>query len=534
MPLYRRANRLWKGFVTFCHQGREADTTLQSGAGNRLQWLGGSFPPLWPQIFRAMTLRSPPVRFLVLLGAALVCSTALLAADPNRTEARVPARPGQAWQEDTDPCAGVNEGRGELVLADVINRALCNNPQTRQSWSAARAEAARAGRARADYLPDLSVSAGASANRTWPFDGGTLKQDSANATLNLSYVLFDFGLRDANLENTRRLLQAANWSHNASLQTVFLSAMQAYYRLFAARAGVAAATDAQRAGAESLKAAESRYRAGTATPADRMQAKTAYSQSQLALTRAEGDARAATGALAHAMGLDADTALDIAMPRIESPDEDFDQAVRELMEAARRLRPDLAAADAKLQAARAQLRATQAAGRPTVSLTASGGIGHSNTLDGFTSGAIGVQVTIPLLTGYRNAYDIALAQAQIAGREADRDELHRRISLDVWNAWQSLTTERSALADAEELLASALESENVARGRYRAGAGTLVDLLNAQSAAANARFQQAQARYNWHLAKASLASALGTLDIASLAADKDTVRLDTRRTLPRN
>ncbi len=57
----------------------------------------------------------------------------------------------------------------------------------------------------------------------------------------------------------------------------------------------------------------------------------------------------------------------------------------------------------------------------------------------------------------------------------------------------------------------------------------LIDLLNAQSALASARFQQVQARYNWHLAKASLASAIGTLDLAALTAGADTVHIDTSR-----
>ena len=164
---------------------------------------------------------------------------------------------------------------------------------------------------------------------------------------------------------------------------------------------------------------------------------------------------------------------------------------------------------------------------------ASGGIGNSSSLDSFGTGALGVNVTVPLFTGYRNTYDIRSAEAQVEAREAERDVLRNQVSLDVWKSFQSLTTERTALANAGDLLKSALESDNVARARYRAGAGTLIDLLNAQSALANARFQQVQAQYNWHLAKASLANALGTLDLGSLAVNADTVRIDTSRSPPR-
>ncbi len=151
--------------------------------------------------------------------------------------------------------------------------------------------------------------------------------------------------------------------------------------------------------------------------------------------------------------------------------------------------PTWPSAEAKIQAARAQVRAAQAAGRPTISLTGTAGLADSNSASLASSGAVGIRVSIPLFTGYRNTYDIRSAEIQVEASQADRDQLRNQVSLDVWRAYQALATERTALVNAEDLLQSALESENVARGRYKAGAGTLIDLLNAQSAAAAARFQ---------------------------------------------
>jgi TolC family type I secretion outer membrane protein len=470
------------------------------------------------------------------LTAAALCFAAFgmaRADDPFGTANLLPPAPGRPWTGGADPCANQVQAGRALTLADVIDRALCANPQTRQSWAASKIQAAEVGRSRSAGLPDVTLNGEAGLDRTWPSGGSTLRQDRVSATATVSYLLFDSGARDANLESARQLLAAANWSHSATLQAVFLSAIQNYYQLIAARANVTAATEAEKASLESLKAAEFRYRVGTGTPADRLQAQTAYSQTQLTRTRAEGDARTAAGALANSMGMDADTVVEVAPPRIEAPDFVTESALRELVEYARTIRPDLAAADAKLQAARAQVRAAQAAGKPTVSLTASAGIGNSNTLDNFSTGAIGISLSVPIFTGYRNTYEIRSAQAQVEAREADRDVLRSQISLDVWKAWQSLATERTALANAEDLLRSALESDNVVRARYRAGAGTLIDLLAAQSALASARFQNIQAQYNWHLSKVALASALGTLDLASLAANADTIRIDTSRTPPR-
>jgi outer membrane protein TolC len=56
-----------------------------------------------------------------------------------------------------------------------------------------------------------------------------------------------------------------------------------------------------------------------------------------------------------------------------------------------------------------------------------------------------------------------------------------------------------------------LQSADVAAGRYKAGVGSIIDLLTAQSALADARAQEVQARSLWFLAMAQLAHATGAL-----------------------
>jgi outer membrane protein len=84
------------------------------------------------------------------------------------------------------------------------------------------------------------------------------------------------------------LLSAAASTLDATVQSVFLGALQAYYNAQAARAAVTAARESESASRESLDAAEVRYRVGTGTPADRLQAQTAWSQATLTRIRAEG------------------------------------------------------------------------------------------------------------------------------------------------------------------------------------------------------------------------------------------------------
>ncbi len=459
------------------------------------------------------------------LAATLVAMPPANAADPFATEALSAAMPGTSLERPLGPLryrpCQFRQQAAPLSLAEVVDRALCNNPQTRQAWANARFQAAQVGVAEAAYLPSASLSLSPSRNSSSGASlgsGGSVSYSQTSVTLSLSYLLYDFGGRAAALENARQLLSALNASQDAMLQSVFLATVQAYYQWYAAQAQVAAAREAELASQESLKAATSRYQVGAATPADRLQAQTAASQAALTRIRAAGDESSARGTLANAMGLPADSPLAVAPPAESAPDAAFEAKVAELIATAKRLRPDLAAAEAQVLAARAGIDSARAAGMPSLSLYANGSDTHYAQFDSSRSSAVGIAINIPIFTGFNSTYQIRAAEAQVEAKKAQRDQLALQVALDVWRAYNALLTENEAVRAAADLLASATASEKVARGRYRAGAGSILDLLTAQSALASARQQNIQEIYNWRLARVTLAQAMGQLDFSALDA----------------
>ena len=81
------------------------------------------------------------------------------------------------------------------------------------------------------------------------------------------------------------------------MQSVLLTATVAYYQVQANIAALEAALQAERASEESFKAADARYRAGVSTPADKLQAQTAFAQLTLTRITAEGNLQIAYGNL---------------------------------------------------------------------------------------------------------------------------------------------------------------------------------------------------------------------------------------------
>jgi outer membrane protein len=74
-----------------------------------------------------------------------------------------------------------------------------------------------------------------------------------------------------------------------------------------------------------------------------------------------------------------------------------------------------------------------------------------------------------------------------------------------------LETETADVKASDEFFETATQSYKVAQGRYKAGIGTILELISAQSAVANAPQQCVQAVSNWRFARLKLALSLGKL-----------------------
>ncbi len=435
--------------------------------------------------------------------------------DPLDTQVQtLPKIPGEYWGTGAG-CAEVNWQQA-LTLADVAEISLCHNPQTSEVWASARVQAAQLGVAKSAYLP--SVTNSVSSNM------GVLNPESAtrgNPNLNLSnslvasYLLYDFGNRKANVESARQLLLAAGATQSSTVQTVLLNTIVAYYQVQANMAALTAAQQAERAAEESFKAANARYQAGVATPADKLQAQTAFAQLTLQRITIEGALRVAYGNLVNLMGWPANRSVILASSTNDVPPGILDD-VATLIEQAGQRRPDLLASEAQVRAAEASIAASKAASKPTINVGLANNLQDGSQYAANSATTLGVTVSIPLFAGYAPTYRIRAAEATADLRLAQRDRLRLQISLDVWSAYQNLRTALQSVTASKTLLESAEQSYRVAFGRYTAGVGNIIDTLNAQSALATARQQNIQAGLNANITRATLAQAIGVLDHAMI------------------
>jgi outer membrane protein len=402
----------------------------------------------------------------------------------------------------------------QLTTADVVDLALRNNPATVQAWANARAAAAAYGASRSAYYPEVDLGGSVTRVKTAATGGRTaVSQTIYGPSASLAWVLLDFGGRGGAVEAARQALLSADWTHNAAINDVVLQAQVAFYDYVATGALVAAqrasVTDAE----ANLEAAEARRQVGTATIADVLQARTALSQARLALETTEGSRQTARGALALALGVPANLPYDVDSVTAPVPVGAVADSVDALIAQAVRDRPDLAAARADAAAARARIRQLRGARLPSITATGDGGFTYiANRSGGGSNYTVGLGLSVPLFNGFGREYSQQQAEFLADAARARERRLEQQVTYQVFSSYYSLQTATRSVQTAADLLASASQSTEVALARYKAGVGTVLDLLAAQSALATARAQVVQSRLSWQTSLAQLAHDAGALD----------------------
>ena len=430
--------------------------------------------------------------------------------------------PAEAIRElpaaDTSAMAAVPADLGErihrLTLAEIVDIGLRNNAGTRLAWANAQAAAAAYGSARGERLPAVDGDVTATRLKTVASQGRTaVEQSVLTPSVSLSYLLFDLGGRGGRIEGSRQQLLAAGFTHNAAIQDVVLQIQVAYFQYLATRSLLQAQRTTLAEAQANLEAAEERRRVGVATIADVLQARTAASQAELDLQSTEGNLQTTRGALALALGLPANLPYDVDSTAAGARVAPLADSVDALIASALRGRPDLAAARSQAEAARAGISEARASLLPSLSLSATAGRTYATTIpNGANSYNLSLGLSIPIFNGFSRQYDLRAAEYQAEAASARTETLRQQVVYQVFSAYYALQTSTRRVRTAEDLLASAQQSSEVALARYKAGVGTVLDLLAAQSALASARAQQVDARLAWTVSLAQLAHDAGVLD----------------------
>ena len=390
-------------------------------------------------------------------------------------------------------------------LAELIDLAEANNPETRVAWENARAQAAAIGIVRSELYPTLSAVALSGVDRSEVPLGSQFYRQTVpvfEASLELNYTIFDFGARRGRIAAESARLLEANFAFNDVHRKLIYEVQQAYYRLLNA-SGQEAAARASLANAQAVQqAAEERLHHGLATLPDVLEARSATAQAQYDLQAVRGAEQIARGDLATALGASATTMIRV-QPLSEVPTpESVGDSVNEAIDNAFAQRPDLQAEVAGIREADARRKEARAAFYPSLSLQANPSAqswyvlqqtlpwGHTSDLNG----GVALSLNWTLFDGGARKNRLAQAEAEIRRAQAQVGAVHDRIEDEVWTAYSNLNTAFRQREAATALLDAATQSYGAALESYNYGVRSLLDVTAAQKVLAQARSADVLAR----------------------------------------
>lgn len=399
-----------------------------------------------------------------------------------------------------------------LGLQEVIELGLCRNPQTTSAYLAAESARFSKNAGYAGYLP--SISAGASAGRDYR------NKDWGNwnygASLSASYLIFDFGKRLADLNTLAATWRATGFDYDESIQDYVYGVIGAYYALLNADADVASADSLRTVAQTARDMAQKKYKAGSVAKADVLKAETTLASRELALERAKNNREIAKGTLLSKLSFPADQDIVIQDMPSNFGRTTENKSIDELLEVARRSRPDLLRATANKDAAWHRRNASFLKNLPSISAT--GSISWNDTeLDSFAndghkvSGSIGIRASMPIFAGFANYYGVRSAEANYDRAKESERAAADNAALDIFTAYQNYKTAQKVLTQTETLLQSATESEKVTAGMYKVGRATMLDWQTAQSELVDAQKQNNAAKYDLFTKRAAVALAVGEI-----------------------
>jgi outer membrane protein len=408
------------------------------------------------------------------------------------------------------------------TLAELIDVAEQNNPQTRLAWEQAKTRAAALGIARSELYPTIAALAVANTSRIRILFNSTFFRQtygSFSPGIQLSYLIFDVGGRSGAIDEAKANLLASDLAFNDTHLKIIFAVSSAYYRLLDA-IGQQGAAEASLKNAQAVEEdANDRLNHGLATKPDLLEAVASRAQADYDLQATIGTEEIARGDLATVLGLPPGTPYRVQdINDLNIPDQ-IGESVDAAIDRAFEQRPDLKEDLAKLRAADAVIKQARSSYFPSLTFDGDAGLdrqyGAQDQLPpGYTGGetwdvSLGLKWT--LFDGARREHEVAQARAEKAAAQADIDALRDDIADQVWTAYSNEKTALRQQQAASALLASAEQSYDAARESYSYGVRSVLDVVAAQKALAQARTEDITARTQLLLQIADLAFRTGDL-----------------------
>jgi outer membrane protein TolC len=406
--------------------------------------------------------------------------------------------------------AGAADSLPRVTLAEVIRQAARLDPE----YVAARGAVDNAAASRraawfAIVTPQVRLASDLSQYSTPTFVlGADQPQDrSVTARAEAFYEVFSGGRKFAELSRSRAELEAREAVELQARFDVELRAESDYYAVLADQELARVAAERVRRAREQFGVARARVISGAAVSTDSLQLLLELNGARVAELLQMSQLRVSRLQLGRRIG--ANGPVDAA-PLPDSVAPELPLALAAAVTEASQRGPAAAEARARQEAAEALVKEARSTYLPSLTLGAATSTYDTRFFPDATSRtAIVFSASLPLWDGGQREVLVSEARVLREIARVARADAERAVARNVTETYEGYVTSRATARLAVEAISVARENYRVQDTRYRAGATTILDLLEAQARLTEAEANLAVVRYATRLALGRLEAQLG-------------------------
>ena len=338
----------------------------------------------------------------------------------------------------------------------------------------------------------IQTGAGEVQNKTW------------NIQLTASQLIYDGGAVVSGIRAAIAGENSAFFSMRATIDSTIAQVKTNFFKVVLNRALIVAQEQSVALLQQQLKDQQNRYEAGTVPRFNVLQAEVALANAKPPLIQAQNAYRISLYTLVKLLGMDyprghpSEVPFNIVGQLAYNPRKiDTDQSIK--VAVARN--PSLKAQRQVILAEAANVNAKFAGFLPSISATAGRELTNNlssmnigSTLNDWFFGATG---TWAIWDGLATVGNVQQAKAKLQKASINYDNSVRQIILDVQQAISNLQQAKETIDSQEASVVQGMEALRLAQERLDAGAGTQLDVLNAQVSLLQSQTFVLQARYNY-------------------------------------
>ncbi len=418
-----------------------------------------------------------------------------------------------------------------LTLEEAVQIGLENHPRIKSAKERVLSQEAILGQQMSAYYPTVTMN---NQYRTTyngsAVDGATASENFISQAL-FSMTLYNFGKREGTVQAARETLGAVKQDYRTTTQDTALAIKTAYYTYLAAQAFVNVAKGTLRNRELLVRQAKGFFEVGTRAKIDVARAEANLYNAQAGLIQAENAVKIAWVTLRNAMGSPRLPEQPVAE---DGPEVELSMNLARARDIAYESRTELKSFEAQKRASD-QLIATARRGHlPDLNFDASYGRRHqSNEIQRFGSGesatnrhlntfplqpawAVGLVLNIPIFDGFRTTQRVEETLHNYYNVKAQEEDRRQLIALEVEQSYLRVVETQERIKATDSAAKAAKENLDLAQGRYQVGVGSIIEVTDAETLYTEAQINYVSTVYQYKIADAQLARAMGDTRVAVL------------------